>query len=94
MKVPASTAMNVQTNIPLDSARILTQFYHPQLLGVYTVTMERLTPPEEAFLPNDTDHEHSNEMDIFYGTFYVQVLIDVTMTFNIFSYTNETQVTY
>ena len=65
-----------------------------EFLGVCHVTMERLTPPEETFLPNDTDHEHSNEMDIFYSTFYVQVLIDVTITFNIFPNTNETQVTY
>ena len=58
--------------------------------------MERLTPPEETFLPNDTDtdHEHSDEIETFYGTFYVQVSINATITFNIFPNNNGTQVTF
>ena len=63
-------------------------------LGVYNVTMERLTPPEETFLPNDTDHDHSDEIETFYGTFYVKVSIIATITFNIFPNNNGTQVTY
>ena len=60
--------------------------------GFYHVQMDRFTPPDETFHPNDTDHEHSDEIDSFYARFDVKVQIPVIMKIDIFPKPDGTRV--